>query len=291
MQQIANAGGINKWKGQIAFITEEDEMEYSVASIDPVKEDVQNDAEARYFRNRALTTNFMPAHMLVTDKPATTALERAFEESLKKFQGSRKALQLLWVKKIQQNQTFDLKKFDIQDVDKMFEVTNRTVKDSLIEVFGIPSAFLNVRVPGELGNDSKKLKDATDFYNGITNDDRVFIETIYRRIFGSTGINKSGDYSILPLTIPFTADNIPKEFLPDLSKNARLKLVEQPEEKELSADKPVLAVVLGVGATQAMMLMIVDPLLTPEQKRIALIEVFGVPQATAEKLIPIDANV
>lgn len=284
-QQIQAAGGIDKWKGQILWVSS-NAGEYPLSMIDPVIEDVQSDAESKTFRLRSLATNFMPSHMLVTDKAESQAKEQAFVDNLKGFQGSKKSLKILWVQKQNVNQTIDLKKFDIQDTDKMYEITTRTIKDSIIENFGIPSILLNVRVAGELGNDAKKLKDATDFYNALTDDDRKFISDAYQVAFSETTLNATNDFSILPVSVPVTADNIPKEFLPDLTKNERRKLVDAPEEVGAQADKPILATVLGVGGTQAMITILQDSTLSRSQKLSSLKLLFALNDADANSLLP-----
>lgn len=208
--QIDIAGGPKKWKGQILWISEDD-GNYPLATIDPVIEDVQSDAETKHFRYRSLTSNFMPSHLLTTDPAENQAKADDFANNLKNFQGAKNSNKILWVQKRVKDQTVELQKFDIQDTDKMYEVTTRTVKDSIIENFGIPSIINNVRVPGELGNDAKKLKDATDFYNSLTDIDRIFVSEFYQMAFENTGMNPSEDYSIIPVIIPVTLDNAPVE--------------------------------------------------------------------------------
>ncbi len=285
-KQIKQAGGAGKWKGQILWMSD-DEMDYPLSSIDPVIEDVQSDAETKYFRYRSLHTNFMPSHVLVTDKSESETAKHSFANNLKTFQGSKNSLKILWVEKMSPNQTVDLKRFDMLDTDKMFEVTNRTIKDSIIENFGIPSILLNVRVAGELGNDSKKLKDATDFYSGLTADDRRVVSEFFQLAFQGSGVNPSENYDIIPHSIPVTADNIPTEFLPDLSKNERRALLDYPEETGTQSDTVLLATTLGVGGTQALKEILIDPVLKPEQKRETLKLLFGLTQEQVNLLVPI----
>ena len=289
-EQIDAAGGFDKWNGHIYWVSS-DENEYPLSKIDPVIEDVQADAETKYFRLRSLTTNFMPSHLLITDPAESEESEDEFHDELSEFQGAKNSNKIFHVQKTPE-QTVELKKFDVQDTDKMFEITNRTIKDSIIEVFGIPSILLNVRVPGELGNDSKKLKEATDFFNGLTDDDRKFISEKYKYIFEGTGLNGTGDYDILPLSTPVTADNIPKEFLTDLTKNERRGLLNFATEADEQSSKPVLAVTLGVGGTQTLKDILLDATLTPFQKKGALKLLFNLTDIEIATLFnPAEGNV
>lgn len=281
-QQIESAGGFANWKGHIFWASIDDD-EYPISKIDPVIEDVQADAETKYFRLRSLTTNFMPSHLLVTDPAESEDSLKEFHEELEEFQGAKNSNKILHVSKTQE-QTVDLKKFDIQDTDKMFEITNRTIKDSIIEVFGIPSILLNVRVPGELGNDSKKLKEATDFFNGLTDDDRKWISEKYKYIFEGTGLNSTNDYDILPLSTPITVDNIPTEYIKDLNKNERRALISfEPENNERS-EKPVLATVIGVGGVAAFQAIMSDVTLTDNQKKASLKLLFSLTDIEVDSL-------
>lgn len=284
-KQIDAAGGFGNWKGHIYWVSA-DENEYPLSKIDPVIEDVQSDAETKYFRLRSLTTNFMPSHLLITDPAESDDSRDEFHEELENFQGAKDSHKIFHVEKTPE-QTVELQKFDVQDTDKMFEITNRTIKDSIIEVFGIPSILLNVRVPGELGNDSKKLKEATDFFNGLTDDDRKFISEAYKHVFEGTGLNPSEDYDILPLSTPVTADNIPKEFLPDLDKNERRGLVSFPAEANPQSTQAILATVIGVGGVTAFQTILTDPTLSVDQKKASLKLLFNLTNDQVSSLFPI----
>lgn len=281
--QIEAAGGFDKWKGQILWMSYEHD-EYPLSTIDPVIEDVQSDAEAKTFRMRGLTTNFMPSHMLVTDKTEGPTGKEEFRNNLTKFQGAKNSNKILWVEKTSPNQTVALEKFDLQDTDKMFEITTRTCKEGIVENFGIPNIIMNIQTPGKLGN-SQELKEASDFYNGLTDDDRQWLSEAYAKAFEMSTMNPSKDYSIIPLTLPFTATSIPKELYPDMSKNERRKLIDFPEELNAQAVKTVLAVTLGVGSTQSMITVITDPTLSPEQKIKTLQIVFSLSEEDATALI------
>lgn len=283
--QVAAAGGFDKWNGHIYWVSA-DENEYPLAKIDPVIEDVQADAETKYFRLRSLTSNFMASHLLITDPAESEESKDEFDDELTKFQGSKNSHKIFHVEKTPE-QTVELKKFELQETDKMFELTNRTIKDSIIEVFGIPSVLLNVRVPGELGNDSKKLKEATDFFNGLTDDDRRFIADSYKYVFEGTGLNPSEDYTILPLSTPVTAENIPKEFLTDLSKNERRKLVDLEPVVDAQSTQTMLATTIGVGGVTAFQSILADPAMTPGQKKSALKLLFNLTDEQVNSLFPI----
>ncbi len=284
-EQIDAAGGFNKWKGHIYWVSS-DENEYPLSIIDPVIEDVQADAETKYFRYRSLTTNFMPSHILITDPAEDEKSEDEFQKQLTNFQGAKQSNKIFHIQKTPE-QTVKLEKFDIQDTDKMFEITNRTIKDSIIEVFGMPGILLNVRVPGQMGGDSKERKEATDNFNSLTHDDRVWLSEKYKYVFEGTGLNQTGDYDIIPLATPVTADNIPKEFLTDLDKNERRGLVNFSPEVDPQSTKAILAVTIGLGGTSTFKEILIDTTLTDAQKKASLKLLFNLTDEQVNSVLPV----
>ncbi|WP_129714669.1 hypothetical protein [Pedobacter sp. SYP-B3415] len=287
--QILAAGGIENWKGQI-FWYSADGDEYPLASCDPVLEDVDTDAQIKVFRNNSVRSGFLDHVLFIgKGKSESEAELQATKDDLKKFQGANNSTQIMYVEVEDDKEIPELKAFPSTDADKKFEVTVRTAKDSIIECFGIPPVLLNGLIPGKLGT-ATEIADAVNFYNQQTSRERIVFEETATLLFGNfaADINVAKDFSIR--AIDFTsADTIPVEFLPDLTKNERRALVGQPEQEDTTSNEQLLSERLGVGGTTALV-QILEGALQPSQKINTLKLLFGLTEEQAASLVNTQTN-
>lgn len=258
LDQMNAAGGIDQYKGQVFWFSLAGKFKYPLSSIDPVLEDVHSDNESKKGRNANLTTNFLASQMLVTDKFSDEASRKTFKEGLKKFQGVRNVGKIMHVEKETTDQTIELKKIDVQDVDKLFVVTNAEVRSSIRSIFLIPPILVGDETPGKLGPSQQEIQDAVAFFNWITSDLRLIFEETYSKVFQywhDQTIFANADFSILELSADSGNSNTP------------------------------LAVTLGVGGTQSMMSCVTDPLMKPEQKINTLVIAFGLSFEKASAMV------
>ena len=208
--QVQKAGGWKNYKGQILYSTPDNE--YPLAPADSILEDIQTDSKSKIFKFRNITTNFMASHFVVVDEfEGSDDKEKDeqlndFIENLNDFQGSEDALKMMVIqKKAGSENSFDIKKVDIQDVDKLYEYTEQSVRDNIIRGYLIPPVLLN-SVPGKLGT-SKEIEDATAYFNGVTYESRLLIEELFTELFKNfaTPINSSNDYSLIELKPSITS--------------------------------------------------------------------------------------
>lgn len=283
-EQVDACGGWQNYKGQVYFWAPEG-YEYPLATYDSVLEDMQTDSKAKAFKFRNITTNFMGSHAVVVDKFENEVDREAFQESLAEFQGADDALKLLLMEKSGDTSSFEIKPFDIQDVEDLYSYTETSVRDNVILNFLIPPVLL-VRTSGTMGT-AKEIKDATAYYNGITADERLVIEEIFKEVFTgfATNINPSGDYSIIPFKAPVSSPELTQEYFPYVTKNQILESLGLPEVTEEAANVKPMYEALGVGGLQAMSAMIADPLLTRDQKLAQLEIVYRVSKEQAELLV------
>ena len=225
LAQVEAAGGWQNYKGQVWIVSQEG-AEYVLAPCDSVLEDMQTEGHAKIFKYRNITTNFLASHFLITDKKENTGIERtaelsdvpddaglarrkesretsaqqeAFINSIVDFQGADDSLKVCVIEKDSPDQTFELKKVDIQDIEDLYQFTESSVRDNIIRCFLQPPILVAVLVSGKLGS-AKEMKEATDYYNSITQDDRIVFEEIFTKLFSiwhDKNVNPSGDYSII----------------------------------------------------------------------------------------------
>lgn len=202
LTQVERAGGFENYKGQVLWVSLDGDQ-YPLAIYDSVIEDIIASAGTKTYRLRQTTTNFLASHIVEIPFQFESDEEReAQKEVFSDFQGVDKSNKLLMLENpdaADKDGGIKLHKVDIQDGDKMFQITNQTCKDSILEVFSMPPVLAGVQIPGKLGN--QDMKDAYDFYNSVTIDERIMIEEDIKKIFSRFNkiINPTGNYSILPL--------------------------------------------------------------------------------------------
>lgn len=112
---------------------------------------------------------------------------------------------MLWLQRKSSESNIELKKIEIQDVDRLYEYTETSVKNNIRESFLIPPVLL-LQTAGKLGT-ATEIRDATAYYNGITYHERLIVEEIFKAVFENfyPKINLTGNYSIIPVK-PSIAD-------------------------------------------------------------------------------------
>ena len=202
-EQMDAAGGPQFYKGQILWYSVEQEN-YPLAIYDSVLEDIETNSGIKTFRLRNTKSCFLGSKMVELPYEFEEYTEKEeFIDELKKFQGVESGNRMMVVENANAA-TAPIKITDLEskDNDKMFATTNVTSKDSIIESFSMPPILAGVQVAGKLGN-AQDLRDAYEYYNIITADERLVIEEkcfdVFRRF--QKVLNPSGDYSILPLSL------------------------------------------------------------------------------------------
>ena len=192
--EVEEAGGWDQYKGQIYYWSI-DGMEYPLAPCDSVLEDVQTDSHAKIFKFRNITTNFMASHILETNEFQDEIEKEQFLDNINTFQGSDDASKILLLEKSTDESSFVLTKVDIQDIDKLYQFTEESVRDNIIRNYLIPSVLL-LATPGKLGT-SSEIKDATAFYNGVTEDYRNVIEEAFAELFENSMFIVEPEFDII----------------------------------------------------------------------------------------------
>ena len=195
--EVDAAGGWENYKGQVYYWSI-DGMEYPLAPSDSVLEDVQTDSHAKVFKFRNITTNFMASHILETGEFEDEIEKEAFLDNINTFQGSDDASKILLLEKSTDESSFVLTKVDIQDIDKLYQFTEESVRDNIIRNYLIPSVLL-LATPGKLGS-STEIKDATAFYNGVTEDLRKVIEESFEELFENSMFIVNPEFDIIPVS-------------------------------------------------------------------------------------------
>jgi len=192
-EQVDEAGGWQHYKGQI-FYWSVDGLEYPLAPSDSVLEDIQTDSQTKIFKFRNITSNFMASHIIEMNEFEDEETKEDFLSNLNGFQGADDASKFLLLEKEADEPSFNLTKVDIQDIDKLYQYTEQSVRDNIIRNYLIPPVLV-LAVSGKLGA-SSEIQDATAYYNGVTEDERNSVSEIFEELFRESIWNVEDEFEI-----------------------------------------------------------------------------------------------
>lgn len=221
-QQVMDAGGWDNYKGQLYYFNPEVD-DYPLIEADSVWEDFETEAGIKIFNNREVTTGFLPSTMLFmqsrreeadNSQPDSDELSRTgavpsqLEKDLGTFQGAKSAQKIIVIEYEDEACRPEFQPYSIQNNDKLFESTERSVEARIIKGFSVPKELINTEKSSGLSNGSEK-KEAIREFNDNTAPDRLELSEAFAEIFGNfcTTINPSGNWNILPVPATVADDN------------------------------------------------------------------------------------
>ena len=220
-QQVTAAGGWDKYKGQLFYFNPEVD-DYPLIEADSVWEDFETEAGIKIFNNREVTTGFLPSTMLFmqsrreeadnsrpdSDEQHYCNVPSQLERDLGTFQGAKSAQKIIVIEYEDENSKPQFQPYSIQNNDKLFESTEKSVEARIIKGFSIPKELINAEKSSSLSNGGEK-KQAIREFNDNTAPDRQELSETFAEIFGNfcTNINPSGNWNIVPVPTSVADDN------------------------------------------------------------------------------------
>jgi len=182
LDQIIEDGSIYTYSGQLYYFSEDGDN-YPLAWIDSIQEDCIVDNQMKVFNYKNVTTNFMASHFALFSDDPEQAQKEQISKTLKEVQGAENASKIVALYGVNKD-TFDLKKVDIQNHDKLFEITNTTTKQNIREAFNQDLPFFK----GGLGASDisgEAIKTTYAFYNALTDGNRKAVCDVFIKIMGT----------------------------------------------------------------------------------------------------------
>ena len=220
-QQVTAAGGWDKYKGQLFYFNPEVD-DYPLIEADSVWEDFETEAGIKIFNNREVTTGFLPSTMLFmqsrreeadnsrpdSDEQHYCNVPSQLERDLGTFQGAKSAQKIIVIEYEDENSKPQFQPYSIQNNDKLFESTEKSVEARIIKGFSIPKELINAEKSSSLSNGGEK-KQAIREFNDNTAPDRQELSETFAEIFGNfcTNVNPSGNWNIVPVPTSVADDN------------------------------------------------------------------------------------
>ena len=198
---METAGGVDKYKGQVAYLNLDDEYDYALGTIDPVVNDSDSERQASIFKNRALRKGFFGKTLAITrplsgskddydtveDYKKAVSERDDFKDMMEGFLGAENNGGVLHVElefdgeELKDAITIEQIKSDIND--KMFNYTENSVFKNIMMAFNnIPTGL--VRSDSALfSNSGEALQVMKETYQEDTIEERNAVEEFINFIF------------------------------------------------------------------------------------------------------------
>lgn len=200
-KEVAKAGGWNGYKGQILYYSNRGDRVYPTPIYNAALTDMSSEEGLANITLRNTRYNFLTAGMVVDyDQSANSdEQEERTKEELKAFQGDTNAGLLMYVNIKNGDKAPEFVSFKGENYDKAFEGAEKKIPDNIGRSFSQPPILRAVDVGANFGADL--MRNAYDFYNAVTESERMVIEQVFKRIFDlwhDANINPDKEYDILP---------------------------------------------------------------------------------------------
>ncbi|WDF54662.1 hypothetical protein [Mucilaginibacter sp. KACC 22063] len=223
IEQVVAAGGWDNYKGQLYYLNPEVD-DYPLIEADSVWEDFETEAGIKTFNNREVTTGFLPSTMLfmqsrredadnaspfANDDFPSVNMPTQLERDLGVFQGAKSAQKILVIEYEDESAKPEVKPYPIQNNDKLFETTERSVESRIIKGFSVPKELVNAEKSTGLSNGGEK-KQAIREFNDNTSPERIELSETFAEILTNfyRPINPSGNWNIIPIPAEVADDSI-----------------------------------------------------------------------------------
>jgi hypothetical protein len=130
------------------------------------------------------------------------------EQDLGAFQGTKSSQKIIVIEYEDENSKPEFQPYSIQNNDKLFESTEKSVEARIIKGFSIPKELINSEKTSGLSNGGEK-KEAIKEFNDNTEADRLELSETFADIFRLfyTNINPSANWNIIPVSTNVADDN------------------------------------------------------------------------------------
>lgn len=215
--QIAQAGGVENYNGQIYYFSTAGRDRYPIPRADRVLTEMSTDEGLANVKWRNVRNNFLPAAMVLTRKGQASPMGRyapageepyqyergdryandGFSDSLQQLQGDTEACKLLEVILENDEQAPEVVSLPTSNYDKDFSVTDQSVTERIYAAFG-QEPWYCIR-SGKIGFSGTLLVDAFSYYNSIVYKYQRMIERAFVDIMAHWHEGAIANCAVLPL--------------------------------------------------------------------------------------------
>jgi hypothetical protein len=207
-EQVELSGGWENYKGQVYYYSSSGVLVYPEPIYDSVLTDMNTEEGISNVNNRNVRNNFLTAGMLIDkvqdnnslagDEMAKSDEQSDTEKAILQFQGDENAGKILYIQIETEDEKPEFVSFKGENYDKEFAVTNETVEDKIGQAFNQPPILRAKDVGANFGADL--IKNAYNFYNSVTENERIVLERIFNELFRYWFVVEQFDFTIDPLS-------------------------------------------------------------------------------------------
>lgn len=181
--QVEACGGWYNYKGQIYYYSNQGEKVYPIPIFDNVITDMNTQEGISNVLNRNARNNFFPAGLLIDiiNSDESEAQRKETEDSILDMQGDESACNLGYSAVNSREEIPEFIPFKGENYDKQFDSTRKAAKEDIGAAFNQPPILRAENVGANFGADL--MKNAYNYYNSVTENERLSIERVFDRIF------------------------------------------------------------------------------------------------------------
>lgn len=183
LEQIEEAKGIYNYRGQILYLTPEDDI-YPLADFDAVYDDAQVQNEIGLFKIANVQNSFFGTTLFVyPGQFASTEEREGFQEIIAGKTGARNAGKRIGIQDPSgTKKASDLvQSLETANLDKQLEYTERSIKENIIESQAFPTMLLGKTPTGLFAQGD--MEEAYTYVNAITRNRRAELSEVFSLIF------------------------------------------------------------------------------------------------------------
>lgn len=210
--QIAKAGDIKKYPGQIYFTFFDPEYLYPLSTIDPVYLDCDTESQVQIFKNTEIRNGFQTGTIIRVPEPASDEEEEKIKEKIYGMKGADgKRIVLLFdsldteTNEIKATGAFKIDSIQSNINDKLFADWESTLANNIRKAFnGMPAILIDYEKGTLSGTSGEAITQATNSYNSLTSDDRAALSASFKEIFSLSEnpiLAGNTNWNIKPLTL------------------------------------------------------------------------------------------
>lgn len=202
--QIAAAGGIDNYRGQILYVGMSRGSIYPKTKYDAALTELSTDEGLANVKYRNVRNNFLTAAILYSRKSQSADPKHSdyvgsgYTQELAQFQGDATALNIMEIVLDINEEKPEIEAFPTKNFDKDFTATEESTTERIYAIFE-QEPFLAIR-NGKLGFSGDVIQDAYNYYSALCGRERRIIERAYAQVFDRwIGGAPTNDYTISPL--------------------------------------------------------------------------------------------
>jgi hypothetical protein len=211
IKQSELAGGFENWNGQIYYYSTAGDKIYPNPIYDAVLTDMSTEEGISNQKYRNARFGFYPSCMVIDKRNKNQDKEdkeNPLEKSLGEFQGDINTGKMIFVEVESEDEIPTVVPFETRNIDKEFDYTEKSTKDNIGRRFMQPPILRGEDVGANFGADL--ITNAYDFYNSITEIERLVIESVFSEVYKNfyIPVNNTNNYTIQQLTFKNINTNV-----------------------------------------------------------------------------------